>query len=173
MSTENPFITALDQVTGPEANEALLFLDFDGVLHPLPEDGIPSSWDSGVLPLLGIRFFLAKPMQQLIRVCESVNAKIVLTTSWRNKGFQISDFNQVFKGLVIGQTPERSGQLNTPGQREREIMSYLEEYASDSPYAIIDASADNFCSDDLNLYVTDPKIRFTDEMADRVIQSFR
>ncbi len=173
MSTDNPFINTTEQVRRPEANEPLIFLEFDGVVHPLPEDGIPASWDSGVLPLLGIRFFLAKPMQQLIRVCETVNAKIVLTTSWRNKGFQISDFNQVFKGLVIGQTPEKSGQLNTRGQREREINAYLEEYASGSPYAIIDSDPHNFSSDDLNLYLTDPKRRFTDEMADRVIQSFR
>lgn len=172
MSADNPFIQNSEQVRRPGDNEPLIFLAFDGVVHKLPEDGVPASWDSGVLPLLGIRFFQPKPMQQIFRVCDKVGAKIVLTTSWRNKGFQISDFNQVFRGLIIGKTPDKSGNLNERGLREREINAYLDEFAGDSPYAIIDTSASHFTSSDLNLYLTDPATGFTDELADQVIQSF-
>lgn len=173
MTTDNPFIKSTEQVRRPTDNERLIFLEFDGVVHKLPEDGVPASWDSGVLPLLGIRFFRAKPMQQIIRVCETLDARIVLTSSWRNKGFQISDFNQVFKGLIIGQTPEKHGHSNDAGQREREIKAYLDEFCTNSPYAIIDNGPYKFSSTELNLYLTDPTVCFTDEMADAVIQSFR
>ena len=173
MSSDNPFIQASEQVRRPQANEPLIFLSFDGVVHKPLQDGVPSSWDSGVLPLLGIRFFLAKPMQQLFRVCDALNAKIVLTTSWRNRGFQISEFNQVFRGLIIGKTPDRSGNPGERGLREREINAYLEAYGEDSPYLIIDSEAKRFTSDDLPLFLTDPATCFSDEMAEQIIASMR
>ena len=172
MGIGNFFTEIVEQERKPADNERLIFLSFDGVVHRLPEDGVPSSWDSGVLPLLGIRFFLAKPMQQILRVCETLNAKIILTTSWKSQGFNISEFNQVFKGLIIGQTSDKSSSGGEVGRREREIMAYLDEFCNDSPYAIIDANPNNFSSNDINLYLTDPAKCFTDNMADDVINSF-
>jgi hypothetical protein len=47
----------------------LLFLSLDGVLHPQPEAPLPRSWGTGVLPILGVRFFLARPMRRIITLC--------------------------------------------------------------------------------------------------------
>ena len=98
-----------------------------------------------------------------------MGAKIVLTTSWRNSGFELSEFNQVFRGLVIGKTPDRSGSLGDAGLREREIQAYLQGCDEGQRYAIIDDKPHYFSGESSNLFLIDPAKRFTDEMADRVI----
>ena len=171
MSADNPFIKKPDQVRKPYPKEHLIFLDFDGVVHPRPEEGIPTSWEM-VIPLIGKKFFLVEPVRQVLRLCETLNAKVVLTTSWRNKGFHINDINTIFNDLIIGQTPEKFGRMNESGLREREINAFLDEFCDNNPYVIIDDKIHNFTDKTSNLYLTVPDTGLTEGIASEIIQSF-
>lgn len=143
----------------------LLFLSLDGVVHKQPESALPKSWDDGVLPLLGIRFFLARPMRRIITLCEELDIGIVLTSSWRHAGFSLDEFNQVFKGLVVGKTRDLSGNNVQALRREREIHAYLEAHGEGASYAIVDSDATQFTAADLKLYIADSKELFSDELS--------
>lgn len=146
----------------------ILFLSLDGVVHPQPEAAPPNSWDTGVLPILGIRYFLARPMRCLITLCEKLDIGIVLTSSWRLAGFSLDEFNQVFKGLVVGLTPDLSGNNYRGALREREILAYLEPLGEGISFATVDSRRDNYSLSDLNLYIADPKSLFSDELAEKL-----
>jgi hypothetical protein len=153
--------------------QRLLFLSLDGVVHPQPEAALPKSWDIGVLPLLGIRFFLARPMRRIITLCEDLGIGIVLTSSWRHAGFTLEEFNQVFKGLVVGKTPDLSGNNFQGPLREREIQSYLEAYGEGIPFAIVDSRPEQFAMVESNLYIADPKALFSDELSEKISLSLQ
>lgn len=142
----------------------ILFLSLDGVVHPQPEASLPRSWDTGVLPLLGIRFFLARPMRRIITLCEEHEIGIVITSSWRLAGFGMNDFNQVFKGLVIGLTPDLSNNNYQGSLREREVQAYLQREEEGTIYAIVDSRRDRFSAATSNLYIAEPKELFSDGM---------
>lgn len=142
-----------------------LFLALDGVVHPQPTDALPRAWDDGVLPLLGIRFFHARPMRRIITLCEEQDIGIVLSSSWRNAGFSLDEFNQVFKGLVIGKTPDLSGKNFQGPLREREVQAYLEAHGEGIAYAIVDSQPERFSAGTAHLYITDPKALFSDELS--------
>lgn len=150
------------------SKKRLLFLSLDGVVHPQPQDKLPKSWDSGVLPILGIRFFLARPMRRIITLCEELHVGIVLTSSWRLAGFTQQEFNQVFKGLVVGMTPDLSGNNYQGPLREREILAYLEAHGEGASFATVDSRPDNFSTAELNLYLADPKGLFSDELSAKI-----
>jgi hypothetical protein len=155
----------MTDVHTPHHKQRLLFLSLDGVVHPQPQDKLPGFWDSGVLPLLGIRFFLARPMRRIITLCEALDIGIVLTSSWRHTGFTLAEFNQVFKGLVVGMTPDLSGNSFQGSLREREILAYLEAHGEGVAFATVDSRRDNFSREDLNLFIAEPKSLFSDELA--------
>lgn len=146
----------------------LLFLSLDGVVHPQPEEALPRSWDTGVLPLLGIRFFLARPMRRIITLCEDLNIGIVLTSTWRHAGFSLDEFNQVFKGLVVGLTPDLSNNNYQGPLREREIQAYLEAHGEGMTFVTVDSQDNNFTTVDLNLHIADPKALFSDDLASQI-----
>ncbi len=151
-----------------EANhhkKRLLFLSLDGVVHPQPEDALPKSWDTGVLPILGIRFFLARPMRRIITLCEALDIGIVLTSSWRLAGFSLNEFNQVFKGLVVGLTPDLSDNNFQGSLREREIQAYLQGHEEGISFAIVDSRRDRYSTEVTNLYIADAKDLFSDELS--------
>ncbi len=143
----------------------LLFLSLDGVVHPQPEDALPKSWDTGVLPILGIRFFLARPMRRIITLCEALDIGIVLTSSWRLAGFSLNEFNQVFKGLVVGLTPDLSDNNFQGSLREREIQAYLQGHEEGISFAIVDSRRDRYSTEVTNLYIADAKDLFSDELS--------
>lgn len=151
-----------------DEKKRLLFLSLDGVVHPQPEEALPKSWDTGVLPLLGIRFFLARPMRRIITVCEELDIGIVLTSTWRHAGFSLEEFNQVFKGLVVGMTPDLSNNNYHGPLREREIQAYLEAHGEGVTFVTVDSQVDNFTTADLNLYIADPKALFSDELSAQI-----
>ncbi len=151
-----------------DEKKRLLFLSLDGVVHPQPEEALPKSWDAGVLPLLGIRFFLARPMRRIITVCEELDIGIVLTSTWRHAGFSLEEFNQVFKGLVVGMTPDLSNNNYHGPLREREIQAYLEAHGEGVTFVTVDSQVDNFTTADLNLYIADPKALFSDELSAQI-----
>jgi hypothetical protein len=151
------------QIVSPK--QRLLFLSLDGVVHPQPEAPLPRSWDTGVLPLLGIRFFLARPMRRIITLCEELDIGIVLTSSWRLAGFSQQELNQVFKGLVVGLTPDLSGKNYQGPLREREILAYLEAQGEGVSFATVDSSRANFSTAELNYYLAEPKGLFSDGLS--------
>lgn len=155
------------------SKKRLLFLSLDGVVHPQPEAPLPRSWDTGVLPILGIRFFLARPMRRIITLCEALDVGIVLTSSWRLAGFTQQEFNQVFKGLVVGMTPDLSGASIKGPLREREIQAYLEAHGEGVVFATVDSRQDNFSTAELNLFIADPKGLFSDELATQLGRTFQ
>jgi len=159
------------QTTSPKRR--LLFLSLDGVVHPQPQDKLPKSWDSGVLPILGIRFFLARPMRRIITLCEELDIGIVLTSSWRHAGFSLTEFNQVFKGLVVGMTPDLSGNNYQGPLREREVLAYLEAHGEGARFATVDSRPENFSSAELNLYIADPKGLFSDKLAAQIADTLQ
>lgn len=153
--------------------QRLLFLSLDGVVHPQPEAALPKSWDDGVLPLLGIRFFLARPMRRIITLCEDLDIGIVLTSSWRHAGFSLEQFNQVFKGLVVGQTPDLSDNNFHGPLRDREIQAYLEAHGEGVSFGIVDSRRDHFSTADHLLHIADPKGLFSDEMSAEISRALQ
>lgn len=154
-----------DPNTPRPTKHKLLFLALDGVVHPAPEGALPRSWDTGVLPLLGIRFFLARPMRRLITLCEERDIGIVLSSSWRLAGFSREEFNQVFKGLVVGLTPDLSGKSFNGPLREREVQAYLETLDEGVAYATVDSRREGYSAAWPNLFLAEPRGLFSDELA--------
>ena len=169
MTSNNPFIQNKEQIRKPTPNEALIFLDFDGVVHPRPKEAIPRSWDMIEL-YKNKMFFLDDPVRQVLRICESAKAKIVLTTSWRRLEFPLEKYNDIFAGNIIGQTEEKVGNLTEGGLREVEVLDYIQEHCCAQNYAIIDDKTHNF-SPNLpeELFLTDPTVGVTSSQADTVI----
>ena len=75
----------------------IVFLDFDGVLIPLPSNG---DWDSD-----------AKPSREAIRnlnlIVQLMDASVVVSSSWRGHGYSIEDLTKILRswgyvGPVVG-----------------------------------------------------------------------
>ena len=95
--------------------DKIIFLDFDGVLHPMPYYSY--GWD----------FFICMP--HLIDLLSSYdNYSIVLTTSWRESAECKDDLHNIFpKNIadrIIGVTPIHSDNMR-PGARQAEIEDWL------------------------------------------------
>ena len=108
----------------------LIFLDFDGVTHPMGR-AYGSPYNTRCLRREGIRigecYFLEEHVNQVKRLISALNAQVVISSAWRlDFGWQA--FNGLFSGRVIGQTPwidmRGSGYENL---RYREILRYLAE----------------------------------------------
>ncbi len=78
----------------------IVFIDFDGVTHPLP-GRVPRTLSD---VMMGIDFFRAQNVDQVNRLLGSLDAVGVITSSWR-LDFPWQDFQPFFKGKLIGQTP--------------------------------------------------------------------
>lgn len=156
-----------------DRKQRLLFLSLDGVVHPRPEEPLPRSWDTGVLPILGIRFFLARPMRRIITLCEECDIGIVLTSAWRHAGFSLDQFNQVFKGLVVGKTPDLSENNFQGPLRAREVQAYLDRCDEGTRYAIVDSRRDDYAATTPNLYIAEPKELFSDALSAEIERVLR
>ncbi len=169
--TLNPFIPPTPQIRPPHHEEMLVFLDFDGVMHPTPNEAIPQSWEQ-VEYYIGQRYFLSEALESLQLLCSELNASIIVTSSWRNKGFDIHDFNKILGGLVIGQTPELIHQVDQRGSRGFEIKAYLEKHCQNPRFLILDDKEMNFEPGFPHLYLTDPAIGLTAKLTGHLIDQY-
>jgi hypothetical protein len=98
----------------------LIFLDFDGVLHPFfPLPGLSDAENAHFSSVRGFE-------QAIRRSPEPI--EIVIASTWRNKEnlFELrSHFARDIASKIIGVTP-RVGSGSGPGARQREVEAWLE-----------------------------------------------
>lgn len=136
----------------------LLFLDFDGVLHPAP----PHNRNIGVMSCL-------ERFETVMR--DFPRWSIVISSSWRQafsfdviRGFFSDDIGQ----RVLGMTPVLDADL--PYLKQREIGQYLENTGQrHMTWLALDDQADEFWHGLPNLVLCDPARGF-DERAELVLR---
>lgn len=82
-----------------DANPPIVFLDFDGVMHPLP------NWTPGDGQWNLVRqrrdFFVPAKVDLILALCRDTGAEIVVTSAW-GESFTVAQFNEVFDGRITG-----------------------------------------------------------------------
>ena len=98
----------------------ILFLDFDGVLHPEGEGHLPS--DSR-------EFCFLPRLEKLLRQFSDVN--VVISSAWRVRvSYEalVAPFAEDIRSRIIGVTPTRyTGRAHSYAHRESEILAWLEQ----------------------------------------------
>lgn len=98
----------------------ILFLDFDGVLHPEGEGHLPSD---------GMEFCFLPRLEQLLRQFSDVD--VVISSAWRVRlpyEALVAPFAEDIRSRIIGVTPTRStGRTYSYAHRESEILAWLEQ----------------------------------------------
>lgn len=132
----------------------ILFIDFDGVLHPNEQyDESPFS----LTPLLW----------QILRACPGV--QVVFSTSWRDS----YDFDNMLDFVTfgggedlecrfIGSTPNLEGE-GYYGRRDLEIQRWLDNKDHSGTWLALDDMPELFSGGHPNLYVVDGTRGLTDE----------
>lgn len=122
----------------------ILFLDFDGVLHPEGEDHI----------LNGVDFCFLPRLEALLR--EFPHVKIVISSSWREHlryKTLMKPFSSDIRARILGMTPYPGCGLPPPYRpREGEILAWLQLHdAVDEPWVALDDAYWQFdrCKDQL------------------------
>lgn len=141
----------------------ILFLDFDGVLHPFPVK-------------LGDKTFCA--VDSLWKILEAQRSlSVVITSTWREQHsvqelVSLLSLNggESFRDRFVGVTPSLENDAEyIPGVRQREIELWLSQNEhSDTPYFILDDIADYFDSDCKNLYLVDGTTGLTDHDVEKL-----
>jgi len=144
-----------------------LFLDFDGVTHPMPFQ-IPTSLSE--LTSKGIcgngPFFCRNNVLQVNRLIHKLDAQVVISSSWR-LDFGWKPFKPLFMGRVIGQTPWLDH-----CQRYDEVLLYMEQREiTDSAYLILDDNGGQF-PDSVPLHVTDSYVGLTAADVDTILSRY-
>lgn len=136
------------------APKFIVFLDFDGVLHPLRASEHEK--------------FKPEAIQSVNRILDELEANIVLSTAWR-MDFGIEKFNKWFKDRIIDSTPIHELDLKTEHCRFHEIMDFLKSREwLHVPWIAIDDKRTHFpCNSPA--YITDGKTGITDKDADTII----
>lgn len=123
----------------------ILFLDFDGVLHPEGEDHIHNG---------GVDFCFLPRLEALLR--EFPHVRIVISSSWREQlayRTLLKPFSDDIRVRIIGATPPREFGLPHPfAHREGEILAWLQLHdAVDESWVALDDAAWQFdrCKDHL------------------------
>lgn len=125
----------------------ILFLDFDGVLHPLDARAGPQ--------------FCRRPLLEAMLLADScAGTGIVISSAWR-KLYSLRQlrlmFSPALQRRILGCTPviEDDG----PYLRGREIRAWLCAHALEDPWLALDDDRDNFAGPDHGRVVfTDPAI---------------
>lgn len=131
----------------------LVFLDFDGVVHPLT----------------GAETFLPRCVDNVNEIVAALDAHIVLSTAWRGPDW--FRYNNLFRGRVIGWTPFIYD-LSMQYLRYREIRAFLEEQGWKAvPWLALDDVPEMF-PPDAPLYAVDGEIGLTPKDRDRVLERF-
>ncbi len=136
------------------APKFIVFLDFDGVLHPLRASEHEK--------------FKPEAIQSVNRILDELEANIVLSTAWR-MDFGIEKFNKWFKDRIIDSTPVHELNLQKQHPRFHEIMDFLKNREwLHVPWVAIDDKRSHFpCNSPA--YITDANVGITDQDADNII----
>jgi len=130
----------------------LLFLDVDGVLHPVGADYSFSS-----------RFFSHLPrLEALLREFDSVD--VVISSDWR-RAESIEQLQRYFSAdiqhRIIGATPQIDPSVGVSNRRQLEIQAWLDGNGrSDAEWVALDDWASNFEVGFARLVLTDPARAF-------------
>jgi hypothetical protein len=121
----------------------ILFLDFDGVLHPL--ECSP-----------GERFGCLQRLEALLREPACAHVRIVVSSTWR-EAYTLEDLREFFspdiRARVIGATPCLSGQCT----RFEEIRAYLNGEPAGAQWCAVDDISEGFPpSEHWRVVFTDP-----------------
>ncbi|SDZ40032.1 hypothetical protein SAMN05518669_13269 [Variovorax sp. YR634] len=130
----------------------LLFLDIDGVLHPVGADYSFSSKFFSNLPLL----------EELLREFKSVD--VVISSDWR-RAESIEQLQRYFSAdirpRIIGATPQIDQKLNVHHRRQSEIQAWLEGNGyGDTAWVALDDWPESFEAGFERLVLTDPQRAF-------------
>lgn len=140
----------------------ILFLDFDGCLHPLMRRGL----DFSRLPLLW----------EILCACPTV--KVVFSTSWRTiyRPDEMLEFITLGGGedlahRVLGQTPIiKVGDGTECSRRDLEIEAWVAANGYAGPWLALDDQPELFNGGHQNLYVVDGSRGLTNEDVAAIIQ---
>ncbi|MQA40349.1 HAD domain-containing protein [Rugamonas aquatica] len=146
----------------------ILFLDFDGVLHPFPMGPTDSHLSA---------------TSALWKVLDTIpDASVVITSTWRERysfaelvGLLMARGGERFASRFIGVTPIMESATDyVPGIRQREIESWLMDNAVEQePYIILDDIEEYFDSTCKNLYLVDGVTGLTDDDVDAIALWFK
>lgn len=133
----------------------LVFLDFDGVLHPLHS--------------AEHELFKPEAIESVNRILDELEASVVLSTAWR-MDYGIEKFNAWFKHRIIDSTPVHELNLQQKNPRFHEILAFIKSHEwLNVPWIAIDDKRAHFPIDS-PAYITDPKVGITVKDADNIIQ---
>ncbi|WP_431509930.1 HAD domain-containing protein [Variovorax sp. DAIF25] len=141
-----------DAVGRTSDSSDLLFLDIDGVLHPV---GVDYSFSS--------RFFSHLPrLEALLREFESVD--VIISSDWR-LAESIEQLQRYFsteiRRRIIGATPQIDPGVAVHHRRQLEIQAWLDGNGrSDAEWVALDDWPENFEAGFARLVLTDPKRAF-------------
>ena len=143
----------MDSINNPP--KFILFLDFDGVLHPVRAGEHEK--------------FRPEAIHSVNRILDELEANIVLSTAWR-MDFGIEKFNAWFKDRIIDSTPIHELNLQKKNPRFHEVMDFLKSREwLNVPWIAIDDKRTHFPTNS-PAYITNAVIGITDIDADNVIQ---
>ncbi len=126
----------------------ILFLDFDGVLHPLSPQGMPRAPFSR-LPLL----------EDVLREFRSV--RVVLTTAWRHS-LTLDQLREVFSKDIAPRIVDATPAVSRSATLYEEVRSFLDNDASlGEDWVVLCADNDGFPPDSNHLIRTEPTVGLT------------
>ncbi len=102
----------------------ILFLDFDGVLHPEGEGHLPSD---------GTEFCFLPRLEELLRQFPHVD--VVISSSWRERlpfAALVEPFSKDIRRRIIGVTPARGRRRShSYAHRESEILAWIDQHGAE------------------------------------------
>jgi hypothetical protein len=153
-----------DAVSRTEDSSDLLFLDVDGVLHPVGGDYSFSS-----------RFFSHLPrLEALLREFESVD--VVISSDWR-RAETIEQLQRYFSAdiqhRIIGATPQIAPSVISSNRRQLEIQAWLDGNGrSDAEWVALDDWPSHFEAGFARLVLTDPTRAFDQDSVQELRSHF-
>ena len=147
----------------PRPGQLVLFLDFDGVTHPVPEQALPAD-TAGITAGLGRDWFTAAPMDVLRRTVEALDAGLVIASSWRLLPAPMDLFDELLWGRVLGSTGEAEPSAAHP--REAEVQDWHHRFAPTHPFALVDDKPSLYDRLDDRVIAPKPACGFASDDAD-------
>lgn len=133
----------------------LVFLDFDGVLHPVDANEHER--------------FNPEAVSSINRILDELDAKLVLSTAWR-MDYGFDHFNAWFNGKIIGSTPVHNLDLKIEYPRFNEVINFLKLHEWICvPWISIDDKRSHFPINS-PAYITDSKIGITKKDTENIIK---